>query len=70
MPEHERKRINNSPSVPFRSPTLVGCALAVQKKYFFHIGGFDDAMNIWGGENIELAFRYIHYVFVTLHIIS
>ena len=57
MPEHEKKRINYSDNSPFRSPTLVGCAFAVQKKHFFGIGGFDDAMNIWGGENIELAFR-------------
>ena len=57
MPEHEKKRINYSDNSPFRSPTLVGCAFAVLKKHFFEIGGFDDAMNIWGGENIELAFR-------------
>lgn len=56
MPEHEKRRLV-SPIQPFRTPTLVGCALAVQRDYFYHIGGFDDAMNIWGGENIELAFR-------------
>ncbi|KAI0207895.1 Polypeptide N-acetylgalactosaminyltransferase 6 [Lamellibrachia satsuma] len=42
---------------PFFSPTLVGCAIAVDKTYFQKIGQFDPDMKIWGGENIELAFR-------------
>ena len=57
MPKHESDRVN-SPSNPFRTPTLVGCALAVDKLFFMEIGGFDDAFNIWGGENIEIAWRY------------
>ena len=57
MPDHEKERIHHSDHAPFRSPTLVGCAFAVQKQHFFDVGSFDDAMNIWGGENIELAFR-------------
>ena len=40
-----------------RTATIVGCAIAVQKAYFFRIGTFDSGMNVWGGENIELAFR-------------
>ena len=42
---------------PFFTPTLVGCAIAVMKDYFFDIGSFDEGMYVWGGENIELAFR-------------
>ncbi len=57
LPDHEKNRIQDKDNVPFRSATLVGCALGVQKKHFFEVGSFDDAMNIWGGENIELAFR-------------
>ena len=57
VPQHEKTRIKNRDYIPFRAATLVGCALAVQKEHFFRIGAFDDAMNIWGGENIELAFR-------------
>ena len=29
----------------------------MDKNYFEEIGLFDDGMKIWGGENIELAFR-------------
>ena len=58
MPEHEKLRVNYQHEyVPHRTPTLVGCALAVRKDYFLSIGGFDEDMEIWGAENIELAFR-------------
>jgi len=58
MPEHEKRRLNYEHEyVAHRTPTLVGCALAVRKDYFLSIGGFDDDMEIWGAENIELAFR-------------
>ena len=56
IPKHEKDRLK-SPTEPFRTATLVGCALAANKKNFYEFGSFDDAMNIWGGENIELAFR-------------
>ena len=57
MPEHEKKRRHYKNWLPFRTPTLVGCAMAVDKKHFFDIGAFDEDMKIWGGENIELAWR-------------
>ncbi|CAD5113898.1 DgyrCDS3057 [Dimorphilus gyrociliatus] len=65
MPEHENQRVTIEAeklgvvpdSLPFRTPTLVGCAFGVLKSYFNHIGTFDDDMKIWGGENIELAWR-------------
>ena len=42
---------------PFWAVTLVGCALAVNRTFFYHLGGFDPGLAIWGGENLELAFR-------------
>ena len=56
MPKHEKER-RLSDTEPLRTPTLVGCAMMVDKNYFRKIGAFDEDMNIWGGENIELAFR-------------
>lgn len=29
----------------------------MSKKYFEHIGTYDDKMEIWGGENVEMSFR-------------
>ena len=42
---------------PIPSPTMIGCAHAVEKKYFFESGSYDESMEIWGGENIEHSFR-------------
>lgn len=65
IPEHEKNRIFEESSkldiepdaLPFRAAALVGCAFGVLKSFFNHIGTFDDDMKIWGGENIELAWR-------------
>ena len=42
---------------PYPSPTMAGGLLAADRKYFFEIGGYDDGMEVWGGENLELSFR-------------
>ncbi|ESN97851.1 hypothetical protein HELRODRAFT_85110 [Helobdella robusta] len=58
MPQHEARRVMfQHEFVAHRTPTLVGCAFAIRKDFFFSIGGFDDDMQIWGAENIELGFR-------------
>ena len=36
---------------------MVGPAFAVDANYFKKIGTYDDGMEIWGGENLELAWR-------------
>jgi polypeptide N-acetylgalactosaminyltransferase len=42
---------------PYPSPTMAGGLLAADRKFFFEIGGYDDGMEVWGGENLELSFR-------------
>ena len=56
MKEHEQRTAVET-GLPFPSPTLVGCAIAVERDYFMKLGAFDEGMRIWGGENIELGFR-------------
>jgi len=56
LADHEQQRCIET-GEPYFSPTLVGCAIAVYKDYFMDIGAFDEGLRVWGGENLELAFR-------------
>lgn len=47
----------NDATLPFNSPTMAGGLFAMEKNFFFEIGAYDENMNIWGGENLEMSFR-------------
>ncbi|VDM03931.1 unnamed protein product [Schistocephalus solidus] len=44
-------------SDPLESVTMAGGLFAMRRDYFFALGAYDEAMEIWGGENLELSFR-------------
>ena len=50
---------------------MPGGLFAVDRRYFFEVGGYDPGMEIWGGENLELSFRVrylsnLHYYAASL----
>lgn len=53
----EMKRRRQDISEPFRTPAMAGGLFSMDKDYFFELGTYDDKMEIWGGENLELSFR-------------
>ncbi|GBP78408.1 Polypeptide N-acetylgalactosaminyltransferase 10 [Eumeta japonica] len=54
--ERERRRRDGDIN-PTWSPAMAGGLFAMRRDYFWELGGYDELMTGWGGENLEMSFR-------------
>lgn len=42
IPDREMNRVKNDETAPLRSPSFFGSAFAIDRKFFYEIGSFDE----------------------------
>lgn len=55
--QREMDRRKGDRTAPLRTPTMAGGLFSIDKEYFYELGAYDEGMDIWGGENLEMSFR-------------
>jgi polypeptide N-acetylgalactosaminyltransferase len=55
--ESENIRRKGDKSLPLRTPVAAGGLYTVDREYFFEMGAYDEGMDIWGADNLEMSFR-------------
>ena len=50
-------RFRQNSTHPYGTPVMAGGLFSINREYFWDSGSYDEKMDIWGGENLEMSFR-------------
>lgn len=57
MPKREIDRNHGDRTANVRTPEFAGGIFSIDREYFYDVGGYDDKMTYYGGENVEMSLR-------------